>query len=42
MVVRQLDWLPASTMTQHIMVNEISRKPVGRVLFGLPTDLAQL
>ena len=30
------------TMTQHIMVNEISLKPVGRVLFGLPTDLAQL
>jgi alkylation response protein AidB-like acyl-CoA dehydrogenase len=29
-------------MTQHIMVNEISLKPVGRVLFGLPTDLAQL
>ena len=30
------------TMTQHIMVNEVSLKPVGRVLFGLPTDLAQL
>jgi len=30
------------TMTQHIMVNEISLKPVGRVLFGLPTDLTQL
>jgi alkylation response protein AidB-like acyl-CoA dehydrogenase len=30
------------TMTQHIMVSEISLKPVGRVLFGLPTDLWQL
>ena len=30
------------TMTQHIMVNEVSLKAVGRVLFGLPTDLAQL
>ncbi|MEM6955686.1 MAG: acyl-CoA dehydrogenase family protein [Myxococcota bacterium] len=30
------------TMTQHIMVNEVSIKPVGRILFGLPTDVSQL
>jgi len=30
------------TMTQHIMVNEASLKPIGRVLFGLETDTSQL
>ncbi|MEM1413305.1 MAG: acyl-CoA dehydrogenase family protein [Myxococcota bacterium] len=30
------------TMTQHVMVNEATLKPIGRILFGLPTDLRQL
>lgn len=30
------------TVTQHVMVAEPTLKPVGKVLFGLPTDVSQL
>lgn len=30
------------TLTQHVMVNRMSLKPVGRILLGRPTDVSQL